>query len=637
MKRGLLFIIFILCGYFTQAQKTDETLKEYFLDAEFFFAQEEYVDALVDYMELYKNGYENNANLNYRIGICYLKIPGQKDKSIDYLLKAVQNVKSNNTEGKFRDEKAPMDAWLFLGVAYRVNYKLDKAIEAFQKYQEILPKKDETAREYIAREIEACHKAKEFIQNPSKAKLVNLGDSINGSSSNYKAVLSGDGKSIFFMNELPFYDAVYYSILKNGRWTTPVNITPQIQSDGNQFVSSVSYDGKTLYLTYEDDFNSDIWISWLKDSVWSKSEPVKGAINTRFWESHASISKDGKTLYFASNQKGIGAMDIYKSEIGNDNLWGQPVNMGSVINTPVNEDTPFITEDGNTLYFSSQGHNGMGGYDLYRSKKDENGNWSQPENLGYPLNTTDDDLFYFPWQNGEYALISTFDLDGFGKEDIYEVQHLNGSMLKFITANEKISSEAFEKQHDTLNVASIQTEVPVQNVTDDTNSVETTEKIENITKEDNLAEKVEVPIEEVNKKSVSLNPVYYGFDSSIINESGKQQLDKVVVLLKEMNTLVIELVGYADAIGPAKYNALLSEKRAVSALNYLKGKGVPSERIKTRGLGETNFAAINSNPDGTDNPEGRKYNRRVEIEFSGEGSENIEIESEEVPENLKSK
>ncbi len=325
------------------------------------------MDALYDYLEIYNNGYKDNANINYRIGICYLNIPGQKEKSIDYLLESLKNVSPKYKESSLKQTYAPVDAYLYLGNAYRVNNLLGKAIESYNKYKELAGSQGES--KFADQQIQACNTAIRFMDNPVKVRFTNLGDSVNGESSNYKAVISGDGLTMAYMNELPFYHAVYISRYSQGEWTSPVNITPQIQSDGDQYVSSLSFDGNTLYLTREDAFNSDIYKSSFQNGKWSKSEPLPGQdINTKYWESHASISHDGKTLYFTSNRKGgFGEMDIYKTTLQGNSQWSQPVNLGNVINSVLNEDTPFITENDSVLYFSSQGHENMGGYDIFRS------------------------------------------------------------------------------------------------------------------------------------------------------------------------------------------------------------------------------------------------------------------------------
>ncbi len=642
MRQVLILSLLISVSYISHTQPiAEDLLREYFLDAEFFLAEEAYVDALYDYMELYNNGFKDNANINYRIGICYLNIPGQKEKSISFFLESIKNLKNNNRDSEFREAKAPMDAYLYLGNAYRVNNMLDKAIEAYNTYKEMLPSSDKAGLNYLNHEIEACNSAKEFLNNPVEIRKTNLGEPINGNSSNFKAVISGDGKTLLYMNELPFYDAVYYSVLKDGEWTEPMNITPQIQSDGDQYVTSVSYNGEILYLTREDNFNSDIYYSYLKDSIWQVSIPISKKINTKYWESHASISKDGKTLYLASNRKGgFGGMDIYKSMLDEQGEWGQPENLGSVINTPLNDDTPFITENGKYLYFSSQGHRNMGGYDIFKSTLDENGDWNKPENLGYPVNTTDDDLFYYPWNNGRVAYMSVFELDGFGKEDVYQIQIVTpelleeeiAEMVKVDVEEEEVTQQVKEELQETTD----ETVSPGLIITD--KAEEAVEKPEEMVAEEKPVEEkpAEVkPVEDI--KEIFLSPVYFGFDSYELTAESKAKLDQIVLLAGELPNLSFELIGLTDAIGPASYNKILSERRARAAKNYLLSAGIAQGKLVAIGYGETRFAAINANPDGTDSPEGRKFNRRVEIEIKGEDLKKLKIKRAEVPEHLKIK
>jgi outer membrane protein OmpA-like peptidoglycan-associated protein len=609
----LTFIILLILCFFKSiiAQESDEDLRLYFSDAEFFLAEEEYVDALYDYLELYNNGFENNANINYRIGICYLNIPGQKDKAIPFLEKAIKNTKLNNRESVFREKKAPLDAYLYLGNAYRVNNNLNKAIESYNKYKELLPSTDRVNIEYVDKQIDACNVALEYLENPIDIQKTNLGELINNNASNYKAVISGDGNTLIYMNELPFYDAVYFSRFEDGKWTEPINITSQIQSDGDQFVTSTSFDGTQLYLTKEDNFNSDIYTSSYVNEQWAKSMPLSKPVNSKYWESHASISKDGKTLYFTSNRRGgLGEMDIYKSVLNEEGEWGNPKNLGSVVNTALNEDTPFITEDGKSLFFSSQGHSSMGGYDIYVTSIDDEGNWTDPVNLGYPINTTDDDLFYYPWNNGQVAYLALLEPDGYGKEDIYEIK----------PAAEEIPEEVITEKID----EGEKEDIALEKVTTEEEKIE-----EEVIKEEEPAELKIIEFE--------LSPVYFKFDSYELTEKGQIKLDKIASLLKDFTTIKSELQGHTDAKGPNEYNQKLSEKRALSVLNYLVNKGINVERMKTLGFGETQFVAINTNPDGSDNPEGRKYNRRVEFILIGVNQEQVRIKKTEIPENLQIK
>ncbi|MBN1415044.1 MAG: OmpA family protein [Bacteroidales bacterium] len=652
MKKVILFALILLPWLCITGQTIDKSeLKEYFLDAEFFFTQEDYVDALYDYMQLYNNGYSENANINYRIGVCHLNIPGQKDKSISFLQYATNNITRRYNSGSFKETRAPVDAWLFLGNAYRVTNQLDKAIEVYNEFKTLTKSSDEIR--YADQQIAACQVAMEFMNEPLLVRKSNLGSPVNSSSSNFKAVISGNGTKLVYMNELPFYDAVYFSTFKNNTWTEPINITPQIQSDGDQYASSLSYDGKTLYLSKEGNFDCDIFVSRYENDKWSKSMPVGGNINSKYWESHASISKDGKTLYFTSNRKGgAGSMDIYVSKLGPLGQWNDPVPLDGSINTALNEDTPFITENDSLLYFSSQGHVTMGGYDIQVSKLLPSGNWSEPENLKYPINSTDDDLFYCPWYNGKIGYISLVEEEGLGKEDIYAIQmetdkpytELLTERIKELTPviePEAIALQEEEQPVDTAELAAIEektakTVIPEE---DKTIEIQPDEKpvLEDTTETQPAIEPEQAAPSETTEKEIILNPVYFAFDRYQLSETGKKELKNMAEIMSTLSGLTLKLYGYADAIGPAPYNLTLSEKRAISAMEYLISLGIEAKRLTAVGMGETNFAAINKNPDGTDCPEGRKLNRRVECEILGISADKLRIKRPVIPERLKYK
>jgi outer membrane protein OmpA-like peptidoglycan-associated protein len=629
MRTAVFFAFILLLQIPLVAQEKDQAeLKEYFLDAEYFFAEEEYPDALYDYLEVYNNGYKDNANINYRIGVCYLNIPGQKDKSINYLLEAAKGISAKFKESSFNQKTAPPDVYLYLGNAYRVNNMLDQAIIYYNKFKDVAGSSEEI--KYADQQIAACNTALRYMSTPRKMRITNLGDSVNGNSANFKAVISGDGKTLLYMNELPFYDAVYFSRYTPAGWSSPINITPQLQSDGDQYVSSVSYDGTQLYLTREDAFNSDIYTSKFENNKWSKSVPIEGQdINTKYWESHASISHNGKTLYFTSNRKdGIGNMDIYKSVLQSSGQWGAPVNLGLGINTALNEDTPFITDNDSLLYFSSQGHENMGGYDIFVSRLSPSGQWSKPENVLYPVNTTDDDLFFYPWNNARVGYLSMIREGGFGKEDIYALQPEEDKPLPDLLA-------AFFSEKAVPSVPAPAEGKP-----------EVTEALVSVAKPSPevqpAAEEHPTPVVqpagEVKTmpapQEIELAPVYFSFDNFQLTDDGRKQLDKVYQLLADYTSVRVKLVGHADAKGPAEYNIKLSEKRAAAVMQYLTDKKIARDRLEVIGLGEKNFAAINSNPDGSDNPEGRRLNRRVEYEIIS-GDNLIIIKMPPIPANLK--
>jgi outer membrane protein OmpA-like peptidoglycan-associated protein len=653
--KTVLFLAFVLIVPFSVSaqEKEQVNLKEYFIDAEYFFAQEAYVDALYDYLEIYNNGYKDNANINYRIGICYLNIPGQKDKSVSHLLESLKNVSTKYKSSSLKQTYAPVDAYLYLGNAYRVNNLLSQAIESYDKYKVMAGSLAE--QKFADQQIQACNTAIRFMDNPLKIRITSLGDSVNGESSNFKAVISGNGLTMAYMNELPFYNAVYISHYRDGAWTSPVNITPQIQSDGDQYVSSLSFDGNTLYLTREDAFNSDIYKSVFQSGKWSKSEPLSGQdINTKYWESHASISRDGKTLYFTSNRKGgLGEMDIYKSTLQDNNQWGEPVNLGNVINSDLNEDTPFITENDSVLYFSSQGHENMGGYDIFKSRIGPANQWSSPENLKYPINTTDDNLFYYPWHNARIIYASLISPGGFGKEDICAIQPEDDKPLNDLYAElippvppavAAVTPSAAQPQPAGAAVVAVIAETAVTTAAATSGNPptgqpkETGETIKEAAPAATVAPVAPVVAPAAPApREIDLTPVYFNFDNFLLTADGEAQLQKIYRLMKDFPAVRVRLIGHADAKGTADYNLVLSQKRARTALQYLLNLGIDESRLSATGLGEKNFVAINSNPDGTDNPEGRQLNRRVEYEITGTNDAVLTIRIPPIPEQLKFK
>jgi tetratricopeptide (TPR) repeat protein len=396
-----------------------KTLQKSFIEAEYFFVKEDYSDALSYYLQIYEK-VPGNANIAYHIGICYLNITGQKNLSIDYLEAAVRNMSSKHKEGTIKQENAPYNALYELALAYKISYQFDKAKEALTRYLTTLSPSDRENIDFVNFQIKSCDVAKELITKPVYLKEQNMGAVINDERSNFNPVISDDGKSFAFMVSMKFYDAIMLSKKVNDSWGAPVNITPELQSDGDMYISCLSSDGKVLYLSKDDNFNSDIYTCSFDGITWGKALRLNKNINTKYWESHGFVSEDGEQLIFASDRPGgFGGLDLYISR-KMEGDWGTPVNLGPKINTPFNEDRPFLINKGRTLFFSSQGHQNIGGYDLFRADLQTDNKWSEPENLGYPLNTPDDNIFFMPVNNGKSGYYSTYIPDeGFGKEDIY--------------------------------------------------------------------------------------------------------------------------------------------------------------------------------------------------------------------------
>jgi hypothetical protein len=329
---------------------------------------------------------------------------------------------AKHKEGTINQTGASYAALYDLAKAYRVNYMFDKAREVYQKYSHTLLPDDRENQDFIKHEIEVCEKAKELIAKPVEFSEENVGEIFNDENSNFNPLISADGKSFAYMVTLKFYDAVMFSRLVGGKWTVPVNITPELQSDGDFYISSLSADGKSLLLSKNDNFNSDIFSSKYNGKTWSKAVKLNRNINTRYWESQGFISEDGTRLVFSSDRPGgFGGLDLYVSVINNGD-WGPAVNLGPEVNTQFNEDKPYIINNGKTLFFISQGHDNIGGYDIFRSDLQSNQLWSRPSNIGYPINTPDDNYFFNPAGTGKTGFYSIFkESDGFGKEDIYKI------------------------------------------------------------------------------------------------------------------------------------------------------------------------------------------------------------------------
>lgn len=621
----LLCIIFSILHLDLAAQKEDTKMRDLFLDAEFFFMNEEYKDALSNYQKMYIRGYEDNGNINYRIGQCYLNIPGEKLKAISYLEKAVQFANARYQEGLYKEKFAPFDAYYFLGNAYRISNEYDKAKTAYEQFKTFYQTRDKERLAIANNEIEACNFAAAQIKNPSNVKFIRLARPVSTNNGDIFPVVSGDMNTMVYISKQKLYDALYYSRKVKGKWTAPINITSEVQSDGDQYPTFLSYDGNELYLRKEDNFEANLYISRKVNGVWTKSKSIGRTVNSKYWDGNACVSKDGNTLYFSSNRKeSHGAMDIFKSTKLPNGDWGVPVNVGPKINTIFNEDNPILTEDGKRLYFTSQGHQNMGGYDVFYSEILPDGTFGDPVNLGYPINTSDDDIYFYPVQNGTSAFTSLLQKGNVGMEDLFAVQFEEGN------GNIALNNEVAENDSTSVNNPK-DTAFLAKNQ-------EATKQLENKIQVE-LATEEETPTEQAKKSGddvVVLHSLFFDFNSSELSMNSSKILEYMVLVMKNDPNFKVEFIGHTDAIGSEKVNQILSEKRAQVAKNYLVSKGIPANKIVVKGVGKKEFIAINTNNDGSDNPEGRKYNRRVDVQVVDKiQDKKVVIEDIPVPQHLK--
>jgi hypothetical protein len=379
----------------------------------------------------------NNANINYKIGYCYLQTANSKLEALQYLEAACDKRFSKSYDQYDPIEKrAPVQALFYLGRAQALNLKIDDAIETFKKLQKSLGKKHLM---YIdaTRELEMCQEAKSQMANPRNYKITNVGPTLNTASNEYSPVLSLDESTMFFTSPrvrpdssnskiIDFVTMQYkddiYATFKNeeGVWMEPELLN--LNTDAHDAAISVSPDGQTLFI-YRDNFgDGQLLESTLIGETWSEPLLLGSDINTAAWETHATVSADGNTLLFVSDRiGGVGKRDIYRCVKLPNGEWSRALNIGSQVNTVYDEDAPFLTADGKTLYFASRGHNTMGGFDIFSSKLGQDGEWSTPVTLGYPINTVDDDVFFVPMADGRRAYYSSSKDGGYGLKDIYLV------------------------------------------------------------------------------------------------------------------------------------------------------------------------------------------------------------------------
>ncbi len=593
MNKVLSFLTILL---FTATLFGQYDPRENFYDAEFFLAEESYEEALFSFKKVYDEEYQDNSNINYRIGVCLLNIDGRKTEAIPYLEQAVKNINKKYKVGNFKEEAAPPDAYLYLGNAYRINYNNELACNSYMKYVEFFPDPDANNHQlmYTNLQMAACELALEAVKNPTEYDYGNLGQLNQISAPIYNAVVSGDLNTVAFMGQHKFYNGVYVSKKVDGKWLKPTSITPNIESDGNQDVISISQDGNKILLAWSDEFDSEIWITEYANEKWSRSNPIGRPINSKYFESHAAFSPDGNSIYFTSNRKeAIGEMDIFKSAKNADGSWGEIELLGDKINTQLNEDVPYVSPDGKRLYYSSQGHSTVGGFDIYYSEILEDGTYGDPVNLGYPLNTSDDDFAYSPKQINYEGYLTVYAKGEADQVDFFRF-------------------ELIPEFAEPVVVAFTEEEVV----------------------EEEVVEVVEEVAEVVKPEKYLIKPIFFDFDSFELSNTARSNLDDLATILNKFPNVELEIKGHTDAVGTTNYNQILSEKRTKAVSKYLQGKSIAKERLVLKGFSEGNPVAINRTADDRDAPKGRQLNRRVEFNVKVVGNVVIEIAKVDVPEYL---
>jgi outer membrane protein OmpA-like peptidoglycan-associated protein/tetratricopeptide (TPR) repeat protein len=493
--------------------------------------------------------------------------------------------------------------------------------------------------------------AEKAFANPVPFIPVNLGEAINSIHNDYHPSLTVDEDLLIFTRMRPadgltdnggsmVEEDFYISRRKNGEWLPAIPLGEPINTHGNEGAHSISPDGRYFYFTgceRPEGFGScDLYVSEKAGDKWSKPKNLGELINSSTWDAQPTIGPDGKTLVFTSKRKGgYGMADLWMSRKRDNGTWTMPTNLGDSINTPFDEFGPFLHPDGKTLYFSSSGHPGMGGKDIFYSRLKADGTWSTPVNLGYPINTKDEEFHMIVSADGKKGYFSSDREGGIGKRDLYmfdlyeaarpqAVTFMRGKVreevsFKPIAANiEVIDLETGELKASTKSDA-INGEFLISLPSGSSYAVNADAKGflfysgnytlgKELTQKDEY--KVDILLSPVKAGSkVVLNNIFFEFGEAKLKSQSKVELNKLVQFLESNPDVRIEIGGHTDDVGNDEFNQKLSEQRATSVVNYLTENKIEAARLEAKGYGEKSPLATNATETG------RAINRRTEFKI----------------------
>ena len=507
---------------------------------------------------------------------------------------------------------------------------------------------NEKNRILAARNVKNCEFAIEAVKNPVPFSPETAGDGINTTNDEYWPSITADGQTLMFTRQTRPGENVlrkgisqedfYISYLSGKVWQEAVNAGSPLNTSQNEGAQSLSSDGSYMFFTACDRpgglGSCDIFFSALGNGRWSIPVNLGSPVNTFHWESQPSINADGRMLFFSSNRPGgTGGKDLYYSVYKSNGKWGLPRNMGNSVNTPWDEMSPFIHFDGKTLYFSSDGRPGMGGLDIYFTRMLEDSTWTEPKNLGYPINTFNDEMGLIIESGGQKAYFSS-KRDEAGGKNIYSfrlydavqpdpVAYLKGKV------SDKTTGQMLRAEYELVNLSNGKQVFKSQ--TDGNGNFLVCLPAGNnyglnISKDGYLFYSENFMLEgqhsamEPFLKNIMLSPfrvgekmllanVFFEVDSWQLKQESVAELNRLSGLLKDNEELKVEIGGYTDATGSAEHNLSLSERRALSVVDFLVGSGIRNDRLKYKGYG-------NASPVGDNiTPEGRKLNRRTEVQI----------------------
>ena len=554
-----------------------------------------------------------------------------------------QLINSKNTYLKLLSLKSDHFFGLYeLGNIYFDLGNLDSSEFYYRRFLKINSSNDKYAQN-AQLNLRDINFSRDAFKNPVNVNPVNMGSSINSENQEYSPAFAIDEKTIYITKRMgnlsdnrPNED-LYFAELNDESWDKVKDIGPPINTIENEGAFSISSDGNYIFFTScsrnGGKGQCDIWLTSKKNNRWDEPKNLQSPINTKYWESQPSISSDGRMLYFSSDRPGgYGGTDIWVSEFSNSG-WSAPKNLGPTVNTSKDEQFPFIHSDNRTLYFSSNGHPGLGKSDLYLTRKDVKLNWEIPINMGFPINSRGQDWNLVVARDGKTAYFSSDQLKGFGGLDIYtfqlpeklqaeKVSYLRGYVRDAITkqplsANVELSpingeptTLTYAKPGTGMFLVPLKTNMKFALTIDKDGYLFYTEFYNMPAIQRDQPIELFIDLEKIELgNSVVLKNIFFDTDKSDIKDESKQELEKLIDFLSENNSIRIEISGHTDNVGDSKHNMVLSENRAKSVCDFLTNNGIEKSRLTYKGFGDTQPIKQNN----TD--ENRAKNRRTEFKI----------------------
>ncbi len=591
-----------------------------------------------------------SAEANARMGLCQLNGP-HRHKALPYLEKAASI-----------DPLFPRVQFL-LGFALQLNARWDEAAAAFQRHESQNPFQDpdplyNTADDHITQ----CRNGKALQARAIRAEVMNMGAVINSPHADYGAAITADGEQLYFTSRRQtnasdkvnrvngdHFEDVYMSRKSASGWSAAQRLPEPVNTPGNDASVGLFNDGRTMLIYRDQDGTGDLFECKRTGSAWSVPDPLGPSVNTPQHESSAWYSFDRQWLYFVSERPddNVGGQDIYRSRWdAATGDWGAAENLGPTVNTIRDEEGVFVHPDGRTIYFSSKGHNSMGGYDVFRTRL-ENGRWTKPENLGWPVNSPDDDLFFVLSADGKHGFLSSFRADGMGEDDLYAVNFLPEEAVGEPVASASgapiapASSSTVLVKGKVLSLRflnGMEADIELLDLSDASlvarfkSDGETGEYMvavpggkeyamyvkanghlvhsQRITVPEGSAAQLDwdVSLEPLATGSSStMRNLFFAVNSAVLEEASRTELNQLVELLTVNPGLRIEVSGHTDADGSPEHNQKLSEERASNVREHLMAKGVAADRLVAKGHGASKPVAPN------DSEANKALNRRTEI------------------------